>query len=245
MTNATTQYTTPFEEPISDIDELCRQAEPLIKLCIKEHPTFCKEHYQEMYNACIVAILENYPNFDPAKGNLCYFIKFMKGALRKFIAKEIYNFSSLEKYKYYRNIQKVRPNIDSITLKDRDYDAISEMTGYGRLAIDNAIVDSRIAKPKSLDECEMLSYDHATQTTVDPNDIMLLSELEFVMATALKTLTPTEREFVYDMFGFHGRRVMPENSLKKKYSIYGQEYTSYVKEIKRKLLGSRMLRSSL
>lgn len=227
---------------IPDSEKFFKEVEPVIKKCISEHPTYPKEVKQEMYDVAVAAVLDNYRYYDPNKGNPLFFYFHIRGAIDQYIAKEINSFSSYEKFRDYRQIQRIIPNIDSVTLTDEDYKQIHDATGLGKRAVNSAIRDAKIGLTSSIDAMDYLEI---MSTDLPLEEQVMQTEMQNAVRKAMEGLTEKEHAFVYDMFGFEGREILTKNQLQLKYSLSSAEFTSFANGIKRKLLSSRTLRRYL
>lgn len=225
---------------LSFTDRLCMEAVPLIRHCIGKLPDFFPIHYSnELFDTAIVAILENVDSYDPEKGSVAYFYKHIMSAFYKFIALEVFCFSSYEKYRDYHAILNVIPDIDSMELTEEIYKELEQATGLGKVAINTALTESRISSP--------LHFNSENQDVIATSGYALEehvcnTELESAIATALNCLHGTDLEFVNDLCGFDGRPTLTPRKLQKKYGIKPSQYDSYLQDLRRKLLGSRTLR---
>lgn len=232
------------QAPVSELDQLLKDMVPLIKHAIKQFPTYIPQYYEEMYNTCVVAILENYPTYDPEKGGLSFFCKHMEGAIYEFIAKEVHGFSGADIFKKYRALKRAEPFLDDLSLSEEDYSDLESATGLSKTSVDNVMAGSKLSKPLHFERDDDV-YSRTGLPENDPFYSVSLSELEFVMHKALKTLTSSEKEFLYDMIGLYGRSALPDYKLCEKYSLTARGLHRHVRLIRRKMLGSRTLRTYL
>lgn len=222
-------------------EAICKAAEPFIYSCIKQLPRFCRKAFsEELYNTAIVAILENFDRYDPAKGTVVFFYKYISKALHTFLAHDVFGFSSYEKYKDYNAICSVIPNPDLSLFTEESFKKISKATGLGKIAVISALNESRISSTVYIDP-ELSNYYMADEES-DLDEHVCRNELESVVEVALNCLHGSDLEFVYDLCGFDGRPVLTPWQLQKKYSLTPTQYNSYLMDLKRKLMGSRKLR---
>lgn len=222
-----------------DPEQICRDIDPIIHFCLRQYPTFLKNYEEEMYNTAVISVLEHYHLYDASKGNPTYFVKEIKGAINHFIAKNVYNFSSLDKYRDYLKIVNAFPMSGQVSLSDADYALIKQKTGLGHTCIDNAIQDACIAGLIKHSDISMIHDITGSYNFLENIETM---ELNVAIHTAMEGLDDDELDFIYDMCGFYGRTVLSEKSLRKKYHMSQDEYDRYLSSVIRKLKGSRKLR---
>lgn len=225
---------------LSETDHICREVEPVIAYCIKQLPKYYQKRYaEELYNTAIVAVLENSDKFNSESGNIRFFYGCITNALNRFMANEVFGFSSYQKYKDYNAICKAVPDFEQTELTDDIVQTISSSTGLKREAIESALNDSLISNA--------IHYDASNDeylASVDPGlDVyMIETELASVIDTALNCLHGQDLRFVCDLCGFKGRSVHSPRELQKKYGLTPTQYSAYLEDLRLKLLSSRTLR---
>nr|WP_303181791.1 sigma-70 family RNA polymerase sigma factor [Lachnoclostridium phocaeense] len=180
------------------IDEMIKENEGFIGMLIKRH--FCEfmaEHYSDMFQEGVVAILETMGNYDPEKStNTTYFTYPVIHALSEY-CNRVSNKSSAY---FSQNMNKVKSALKNLELaqKEPSLANIALLSGLTIQQVEEALKRINATNEKSFDTME---DNEVAMKAKSPEDEMLEKEKKEILYRALMQLDAKDREMLILHYG--------------------------------------------